>query len=269
MKTDLKHTNILAFENLLSYPDLFQFSTTIKDGVSTGNYSSFNLGLYSGDKPENVTKNRKRLCNILGIPLDNLYLPYQTHEDNICVIDQEFLSKTGREQTRLLNGTDSVITNQKGICIGVTTADCVPVLIYDPVNRIVAAVHAGWRGTAAKIVRKTIERMQTEFRCNPSDIIAGIAPCISQKHFEVGEEVVEEFMTAGFSLENISYRDATSRKIHIDLQNTNKYLLMQAGISLQHIEVADMCSYENDSLFFSARRQTIYSGRMVTGAMLR
>lgn len=269
MKFDINYTDLLVFENLLSYSELFQFSTTIKGGVSTNNYSSFNLGLYSGDITENVIENRKRLCNILNIPLDNLYLPYQTHEDKVCIIDQQFLNKNKQEKDRLLNGVDAVITNIKHICIGVTTADCVPVLIYDPVNNVIAAVHAGWRGTVSKILQRTMIRMQNEFGCDPTDMIAGVAPSISQQNFEIGDEVAAEFETTHFPMEEISFRDSITQKAHIHLQDANKYLLIQAGVLPQNIEIANMCTYENDSLFFSARRQTINSGRMVTGAMLR
>lgn len=269
MKFDINYTDLLVFENLLSYSELFQFSTTIKGGVSTENYSSFNLGLYSGDTEENVIENRKRLCNLLNIPLDNLYLPYQTHEDKVCIIDQQFLDKNKQEKDRLLNGIDAVITNVRQICIGVTTADCVPVLIYDPVNNVIAAVHAGWRGTVSKIIQRTIIKMQNEFGCNPADMIAGVAPSISQQNFEVGDEVTAEFEAVHFPMEKISYRNSTTHKAHINLQETNKYLLIQAGVLPQNIEIANMCTYENSSLFFSARRQTINSGRMVTGAMLR
>jgi YfiH family protein len=261
--------SILQFNILRKYDSLFHFSTTIKGGESEENYATFNLGLFSGDKPENVVKNREQLSEILNISSNKLYFPYQVHSDKVAVIDNEFLSKTHSEQTRLLHGIDAVITNCKNICIGVSTADCVPVLIYDPVKKVLASVHAGWRGTVARIAEKTIRQMSDIFGCKPEDCIAGIAPSISPEKFEVGNEVVDTFKQSGFNMDEISFKNTETGKAHIDLWKSNKTILEQSGIHSDNIEIAAICTYSNPDMFFSARRQTIHSGRMVTGGIIR
>lgn len=261
--------SLLQFENLNKFKSLSHFSTTIHGGVSEGAYMSFNLGFYCGDNPECVYENRSRLTSLVDIPLQDLYIPYQTHEDKICVLDEGFMTLSDNDKYLTLNGVDALITNQKNVCIGVTTADCVPILIYDSAKHILATVHAGWKGTVAKIVEKTVAKMVDVLGCSPQDMYAGIAPCISQKCFEVGEEVVDAFKDAGFPMENIAYRNSDSGKMHIDLRLANRILLNEAGIPLQNIETSDMCTYSDSDLFFSARRQTIHSGRMVTGGVLR
>lgn len=263
-----KDIKLLTFT---SFPaeNIFNFSTTIQGGASTGAYATFNLSPYSEDDPESVNENQEHLANIIGVSVENLYLPYQTHNDRILIIDEAFLYKSDLEKASLMNGIDALITGQKDICIGVTTADCVPILIYDTKQHILAAVHAGWKGTVAKIARKTVLKMMEKFDSNPKYLLAGIGPCISQKHFEVGEEVVEAFVQAGFSIGDIAYRNDESGKMHINLEVANELLLAEAGIPIGNIEKAGLCTYSNPELLFSARRQTIHSGRIVTGGILR
>lgn len=262
------HNTFIKFNNLSKYKSLLHFSTTTSGGFSKGNYESFNLGLYSGDKIEFIDKNRRKLCSSLNIQTHSLFLPYQTHDDKICILDKAFLSRTNEQQTELLNGVDALITDQKNICIGITTADCVPVLLYDPQLQLLAAIHSGWRGTVSKIVSKTIKLMVNKYSSTPSDILVGIAPSISQKHFEVGEEVIDKFKEADFNLESICYLNPTTNKPHINLQEAIRQLCIAEEIVNENIEISEMCTYANPDLFFSARRQTIHSGRMVTGGIL-
>lgn len=262
------YSNLLQFENLNLFDSLLHFSTTIDGGVSSDNYTSFNLGMYCGDDADDVAENRRRLASVLNVSAENLLFPYQTHSDGVCVINEEFTAKSKEEQLQLLHGVDAVITNQTGICIGVGTADCVPILIFDPRNRVLAAIHAGWRGTVAKITSKVVEILKTTYHSNPDELIAGIAPSISPDYFEVGQEVVEEFVRAGFLIDDIGYYDFNTTKFHVDLWFANQLLLTQSGIPFKNIEVAGLCTYAHGDRFFSARRQGIKSGRLITGGIL-
>lgn len=263
------YQNILQFENLNKQKNLFNFSTTRKGGISEGEYTSLNLGIYAGDNPEYVEKNRQILADIVDIDIDNLYFPYQTHDSNICIINHDFLQMGDLEKYQSLYGIDALITDQQNICIGISTADCVPVLLYDPIQSICAAVHSGWRGTVKRIVQKTINRMMNTFNCNPSDLIAGIAPCISPGCFEVGAEVVRSFKDADFVIEDISFVNEETKKYHTNLWEANKILLVESGMKEENIEIAKMCTYSNSEVFFSARRQGVKSGRMITGLIMR
>jgi YfiH family protein len=265
MKLITKNNIKLLQFDLLQQEDLFHFSTTRNGGVSEDAYATFNLGFYAGDNPENVYANREILASAMDIPVHDLFVPYQTHGDKICVIDEEFLNLSDNDKYTLLNGVDALITDRKNISIGVTTADCVPILIYDPQKQVFAAIHAGWKGTVAKIAGKTVETMINLYDCRPENLLVGIAPCISQKYFEVGEEVVDAFREAGFPIDGIAYRNSDSGKMHIDLRLANKLILTDLGVLAHNIEVTDLCTYSDPDRFFSARRQTIRSGRMVTG----
>lgn len=251
-----------------SFPDdkLFHFTTTIHGGISKGAYSTFNLGEYCGDSADAVAQNRRSLARLLSV--DEILVPYQTHKDKICIIDEEFLSMRDDERKNCLSGVDALITCQRNICIGITTADCVPVLLFDPQNNVLAAVHAGWRSTADSIVQKVVGLMISRFGSNPANLFAGIGPSISVQKFEVGDEVGDVFKGKGFDLVSISCRNEETGKLHIDLKEANKYQLLDVGILPENIEVSRFCTYSDTDKFFSARRQGIHSGRMLTGGVL-
>jgi polyphenol oxidase len=257
--------SILQFENLSRFSGLFHFSTTRIGGCSTNNYSSFNLGFNSGDVPENVTENRIKLCNSLEINPDRLIFPKQTHTATIRTITTDFFDLNKEGQKYFLNETDAVITNLKNICVAVKTADCVPVLLFDQRQKVVAAIHAGWRGTAQNIVLKTIHKMAEEFGSDPCDLFAGIGPSISPEVYEVGEEVWNKFAPEFFHATD----PPKSCKKLLDLWSANFHQLIIAGVPDNQIEIANICTLSNPNQFFSARRDGLRTGRMATGIMIR
>lgn len=180
---------LLQFSNLSGFKDLFHFTTTRQGGESIENYSSFNLGFNSGDNKEHVMQNRAILRNTLDINANDIIFPKQTHSAAIKTIGIGYLNA----EENFLSETDAVITDLRGVCIGVKTADCVPVLLFDQKKKVIAAVHAGWRGTVQQIAHLTVKRMISEFNSDPGDIIAGIGPSISPDVYEVGPEVWSQF----------------------------------------------------------------------------
>lgn len=247
---------------------IVDFTTTINSGVSIGNYSTLNLGYHSGDDEKSVSKNRELLCQALKLGTTSLIVPFQQHTDQICIVDQSFLSLTEEDRQAKLLGVDALITNQPNIAIGVLTADCVPLTIFDPINRVVAVVHAGWKGTSFHLAAKTVLEMVDKFASKVTNLLIGIGPSISPDRFEVGEEVAAKFQEAQFDLAKISFRNSRTNKLHIDLWEANRLDILSLGIEPQNIETAKICTYSNPDNFFSARRQTIPSGRMITGVML-
>ena len=193
----------------------------------------------------------------LGLRLEDLALPRQVHSDNIC-----WMKKPGRPEQ-----TDAVITDQPGLCVCVKTADCIPLLLYDTKKHLVAAVHAGWRGTVARIVSKTIKQMQP---VSPDDIHAIIGPGISLEWFEVGDEVYEAFKTEGFPMDRIAKRytsqDGGKEAWHIDLWEANRWLLEEQGVT--DIFVEGTCTRTSPD-FYSARRETINTGRNYNGIFIK
>ena len=153
----------------------------------------------------------------------------------------------------------------KDFCLCVSTADCVPVLLYDKEKQVIAAVHAGWRGTVGRIVEKTIEVMRIQYGTEGKDLVACIGPSISLESFEVGDEVYAAFEEAGFDMARIARR---YEKWHLDLWEANRMQLLANGVLPEHIEVAGICTFQCYEDFFSARRLGIKSGRILSGIML-
>ncbi len=234
-------------------------------------YNGFNITHYCEDSEEHVQECRRQLCDELALTDDRLILPRQTHGCSLQTIDKTFMALSEAEKHAALEGVDAVMTAEPQICIGVSTADCVPVLLYAPDVHAVAAVHAGWRGTVQGIVRKAVDEMKKNFGASPTELRAVVGPSISPEAFEVGDEVYAAFSEAGFPMSQISVRRPAKgggEKWHIDLWAANLLHLEEAGVELAHIQVAGVCTYSNPDIYFSARRLGIRSGRIFNGIML-
>lgn len=260
---------LYSFESPAFEPVTTFVTTRHNNDNSAGNRGNFNLGLYCGDDNSVVENNLQQLSAALGITRDRLYYPHQVHGKDVLVIDDAFVNLQSDQQQVALDGVDAIITHVPGIAIAVTTADCVPIILYDTEHRAVAAIHAGWRGTAQEIVRHTIERMSSLYDTNPAHLQAGIAPCIGAESYEVGNEVVDAMRSAGFNIESISIRNNKTGKTHIDLAAANADLLLRCGVELDHIEVCGICTYRNSRDFYSVRALGSETGRFLTGVMIR
>ena len=246
------------------------FSSTREGGYSEGRYGEFNINRYCGDDVEHIRQNRALLCEQLNIHDNHLIIPHQVHEAENIVIDNDFLSLSASERQQRLEGVDALMTDVPEVCIGVSTADCIPVLLYDPVQHVIAAIHAGWRGTVKRIVEKTIAAMITKYGTEASNLQAQIGPGIHLESFEVGDEVYETFAEAGFAMETISRKypahdGSAIEKWHIDLPECNRQQMLTCGIPDSQITVSEICTYQQHERFFSARRLGIHSGRIFTG----
>lgn len=244
------------------------FVTTRHGGFSKGSYATFNPSPYSGDDIEDVKKNLDKLSKSLRQTPLKIFRPRQVHGIDLRVIDHQFLSATEEEQMKLLTGVDAICTNMAGYAVCVSTADCVPILLYDKRHQAVAAVHAGWRGTVQRILTHTLDRMKGLYQTAGEDVVACIGPSISLASFEIGEEVYEAFEKARFPMSDISIWNDETKKHHIDLWKANSGLLQEWGIPVCQIEVAGICTYIHQNDFFSARRLGIKSGRILSGIMI-
>jgi len=259
--------SIITYKLLNNFTEIAHFCTTRDGGVSVGNYSSFNLSPFSGDEKDCYTTNQKKLSESLGIKDCRLIMPFQIHGTEIREIDNSFLQLPTNGKNRYLHGVDALFTCIPKVCIGITTADCVPLLFFDPHKQVIAAAHAGWRGTCALIAEKTIHTLKEKYDCLAEDIRVVIGPSISVEVYEVGQEVVEHFDAAGFDLTQII--TTKNNKFYLDLWKANQLLLEKTGIQENHIEIAGMCTYSHHENFFSARRLGIHSGRILSGIMLK
>lgn len=224
-------------------PHLVAGISTRHGGVSALTYSSLNLGVHTDDEPAHVSQNLTLFCHSLGISEDALIRSYQVHGDQIWE----------GYQPEYLSGYDAIIVGKTGLFAGVGVADCCPILLADPTQKIAAAIHAGWKGTVAQIVTKTLLRMMEIHGSKPSDVLAYVGPCISQVHFEVGDEVAAQF--------DEPYKKVHGLKWHVDLKKANADQLRKLGV--QYIEIDPSCTVENNSDFFSHRKENGVTGRML------
>ncbi len=245
---------------------LTAFTTTRRGGCSSGNYASMNVNGFCGDNPADVACNRKILSDLLQISIDRLIMPHQVHGTVVCRVDEAILQLSPEERAGFLEGADAVMTDTEEVCVGVSTADCTPIILYDTQHVAVCVAHAGWRGTLQRIVVKALDAMHNAYGTESAYVRAVIGPCISTDNFEVGDEVYDAFCSAGFPMDIVSVRMA---KWHIDLKECNRWLLAQCGVSTDNELVSPACTYAMPERYFSARRLGTASGRLFTGAIIR
>ena len=249
---------MLEYGIMEPYSNISCFSTTRYGGCGEGVYATFNCTHYCGDKPEHVSANLEILAAALPERPQVFVIPRQTHTTNVRVVDNVLAPEE-------LQDVDAVVTHLKDFCLCVSTADCVPILLYDRVKEVIAAIHAGWRGTVGRIVEKTLDVMKSEFGTEGEAVMACIGPSISLESFEVGDEVYAAFEEAGFDMSRIARK---YEKWHLDLWEANRLQLLAHGVLPEHIEVAGICTYQNHEDFFSARRLGIKSGRILSGIQI-
>ena len=261
---NINSIEILRFENLSGYSQITQFISTRKGGVSKPPFDTLNISFKEEDFTV-VLENHKRLAHAVNVPVDNFVFCRQVHSGNVAVVTgQQRGAGVYARETALID-TDAMITNEANLCLSVLAADCVPILLYDPAKNAIGAVHSGRKGTVAKILTNTIERMKKEFGTDPEDLKVGIGPSIGPESYEVDTPVIEAF-AASFPGNNfIQMKDKTHGTLN--LWEANKFLLLTAGVQDHNIEIAGIDTYTNTDKFFSARKDGL-TGRFVAGIML-
>ncbi len=230
-----------------AFPNLVAAQSTRHGGISPAPYQSLNLGLHTQDQKANVLENRQRYFTALGITPTQLAYSYQVHQDQIIDV-----KKAGSYE-----GFDALITQQTDVFLSVTIADCTPILVYDAQEKIVAAIHAGWRGTVAQIVAKTLARMQAQYQTQAKNCYAYIGTCIDAKSFEVGEEVAAKFSA------ELKTWSPNRQKFLVDLKTANQQQLLAAGLPAHQIEIATTSTVLDNHRYFSYRQEKTTTGRML------
>jgi YfiH family protein len=244
--------SLIRYPILSGYPGLVHFTTTQQTFTDPA-------PRLTGEDLEKAERNQAQLAKVTCIDVNRFVFPRQTHSDNIQIIDSS--------EQRYIADTDALIIRQKGICICIQTADCVPILIFDHVKNVIAVVHAGWRGTVNRIVQKTIGTMENELGCNPAGMVAAIGPSISPGVYEVGEDVYSQVIGKLPECEKI-LENKGNGKMLLNLWEANRLLLLDVGINPEKISVAGLCTYSLPELFFSARYSGQSCGRIVSAMML-
>lgn len=243
----------------LSYPALEQagcvihgFSTRL-GGVSREHLSSMNLSFSRGDEEENVRENFHRIADAIGFREEDMIFSDQTHTTNVRKVTEEDRGK-GFVVARDYTDVDGLITDVQDMVLVTFYADCVPLYFVDPIKRAIGLSHSGWRGTAGKIGKVTVEAMVKEYGSDPADILAAIGPSICQNCYEVSEEVIEEFQKS-FEEKywDQLYYAKTAGKFQLNLWRANEIVMEESGILKEHIWVTDLCTCCNPDLLYSHR----------------
>jgi YfiH family protein len=254
-KVSIRGLDLWQFDGLAKETSIKHFVT---DRTSHNSTKEFTLSYSSLPDREEIQQNRDLLATAMGVKNSHLFFPSQVHKTKIVHVTRE----TTKEE---VSETDGLISNEKGICIAVMSADCTPVLLYDKKNNAVGAVHSGWRGTVAKILEKTLQQMRTTFGTKGEDLYAAIGPSVCQESYEVGEEVVQSVHDA-FGKESGLLIAQNNNKAKLDLWKANKVQLLEFGVLPSQIEISHLCTVINNNHFFSARKGD--TGRFAAGIML-
>ncbi len=242
----------LTFQNLDSDHRISHGIFQRHGGCSPEPWSSLNLSTTVGDSRENVIENRTRIMRALGFPDDDFFDVWQIHSAKVVVVDRP----RPREQTYIQ--ADAIITNTPGVVLLMRYADCVPVLLFDPVNCVIGLAHAGWMGTVQKIARVAAEKMHESFGTNPQEIQAFIGPSISSERYPVGLDVINRVKDA-FPNDWQALVTLKNEQYHLDLWQSNEQALREAGVV--NITQANICTASNANDWFSHRTEKGKTGR--------
>ena len=247
----------LQFKKLLEYEDQLAHCFSTRIGGVGGH---LNLRFSENEVKDHIVSNYKKICDVIGVNHKDLVFAKQVHEDVIRIVGEENRGE-GIIKPGPKDGCDGLITNFSKVPLVTLYADCVPVIFYDPVKKIIAMSHAGWRGTVKKIPAKTIARMHEQYKCNLDNIIACIGPSIGSCCFEVDEPVVNEFKHAfGFWPEIIE--PSSLEKSRINLWKANSLQLIEAGLKEENVQVSEICTTCNTDIFYSYRAEQGKTGRL-------
>ena len=237
--------------------------TTRHEGVSRAPYNSLNLGLNTFDSPHNVQGNRSLLARTFGTKAEKLVMVNQCHGTDILVIDEPNPDFAHFQKLQC----DGIVTNQPGVMIAVGVADCLPLLLLDPVKRVAAALHAGWKGTAGNIAAKGVQTLVKMFGSDSADILAALGPAIRSCCYEVDEPVRKAFSESGIDWDSCAAESGGNRW-KLDLAAANREQLLVAEISDPNIEMTPQCVCCQHDWFFSYRRDAGETGRQAGFIML-
>lgn len=229
--------------------------TTRRGGVSSGCYESLNLRFHCEDTKENVLENFRLAAEGLEMDFERLVLSKQVHEDVVHTVTEADLGNGITRENRFTSA-DALITDQKHIPIVTLFADCVPLFFLDRRQGVIALAHSGWKGTVKRIGQKTVQKMKSEYGSRPEDILAAIGPSIQVCHFEVGDDVAEQFIREFGEETAVKYGD----RYHVDMQKAILLQLQEEGI--RQVDDCGICTYCNSDLLFSHRKTNGRRGNM-------
>jgi len=242
-------------------PGLLHGFTGRHGGVSDKPYGTLNLGDHVGDQPLNVAENRSRVATAFGFSTSSVVTAEQVHGSVVALVN----GPDGQ-----IAGADALVTKSTEVLLMLLFADCVPVFVFDPINRAIGLIHSGWKGTDENIVKKTVTFMSDQFGSDPRKCLAAIGPCIGFEHYEVGMDVAERFRNSAGGLDSgaaqvvMPFNELRGTYL-VNLRHVVFQQLISSGYKIESVAVSDQCTYSNSKDFFSHRRdggQGKHTGRM-------
>lgn len=218
---------------------------------------TLNLALHVGDNPEKVLRNRKKFAEAIGVKEERFTTCAQVHGSNVRIVTEKLAGSGALSFADTVPETDALVTNLADVPLLLFYADCVPILLADPETGVIGLAHAGWRGTAAQIAKKTVSAMTEAFCVKPENILAAIGPSIGSCCYEVDDAVrnqMQEYASC--------FTEKCDGKYWLDLWQVNRLQLMEAGVTLSRISVSGVCTNHNPELFCSYRYENGRTGRM-------
>ncbi|WP_027414510.1 peptidoglycan editing factor PgeF [Aneurinibacillus terranovensis] len=251
------------------WPELTAGFSTRHHGISAGEYASLNCGLHVGDRAEDVIENRRRLVESNGFLFSSWTCADQVHGN--CVVQvTEREAGAGREALEdTITGTDGLVTDCRNIFLAAFYADCVPLFFYAPAHHVIGVAHAGWKGTAANIAHNMVGEMKRIWGISASEIYAAIGPSIGPCCYEVNDVVADKIKDILGEKAQSVLQPVKTDKYMLNLQETNRILLLEAGISNSRIELSQLCTSCRTDLFFSHRKEAGKTGRMTAFIALK
>ncbi len=233
--------------------------STRRCGVSTGRFASLNLGRHTEDDQACVLTNFSLFARDIGADVSKMVLPRQIHSTKVLSVTAEDAGK-GVVRESDLPDADALLTNERGLCLATFYADCTPVLLFDPVKQVIGAVHSGWRGTLGQIAKTAVLAMAECYGSDPADVLAAMGPSIKRCHFEVDEDVYRLFLEQ-FGKSAEKHTIFRNQKYYIDTDAINIHSMQEAGVLASNISTCPRCTYCEQEMFFSHRREGS-TGRM-------
>lgn len=260
----------ITFQKLSQYSeDLMHGFSTRLGGVSKNHLGSMNLSFTRGDERENVLENHRRFANALEYDETQLVFSNQVHLTNFHKVTKEDCGKGITRESDILE-IDGLVTDEPGIPLITFYADCVPLFFYDPMKKVIAMAHSGWKGTVERIGAKMISYMKEEYHSNPKDIVCAIAPSICQKCYEVSEDVALRFLDVfGDKYGDELLYKKENGKYQLNLHKACEITLLEAGITKEHLDITDICTCCNPEFLFSHRASNGMRGNLAGVMMLK
>ncbi len=257
-----------TYELFEPFLNLTNAVTTRLGGRSAAPFDSLNMGFHVGDDPDSVLENRAIVAQVLGFEPESLTVASQVHGAAVAALRLRDRGRGSVDAADAIPGTDAMITNETDVPLAILVADCVAISLYDPVKNAIGMVHAGWKGTLARVAEAAVRRMTDEYGSDPAEIVAGLSPAIGPCHYEIGSDVASSYQSAFGEDASRMIVTGSNGTLRLDIWEANVHQLLRAGVVGPRIGASRRCTACEPERFYSYRRDGVRTGRFCGVIML-